>query len=59
MLEVSQDEHKVAINLRKSCEYYKILTILKASKDNDLQGQYILYLYFIVNFSIQKVFIKS
>ena len=28
MLEVSQDERLVAINLRKSCEYYKILTIL-------------------------------
>ena len=59
MLEVSQDERLVAINLRKSCEYYKILTILKASTDNDLQGQYILFLYFIVNFSIQKVFIKT
>jgi len=59
VLEVSQDERLVAINLRKSCEYYKILTILKASTDNDLQGQYILFLYFIVNFSIQKVFIKT
>lgn len=59
MLEVSQDERLVAINLRKSCEYYKILTILKTSTGNDLQGQYILLLYFIVNFSIQKVFIKT